>query len=91
VSVIPRTPEEEAAILASEAEVAEVIEKRSRERTTRATIEEQFAAAFVSNKAFLEIVTPTNVQVLAQVRALTRQMNGIGMLVANRFDLGGEE
>jgi uncharacterized UPF0160 family protein len=91
VSVIPRTPEEEAAILDSETEVAELIEGYSSEVETRSTIEEEFVAALASNEEFLENATPSNVQVINQVKSLTRQISGIGMIVANRLDLGGEE
>lgn len=33
--------------------------------------------ALVSNREFLQDATPTNAEVLAQVRSLTRQMNGL--------------
>lgn len=39
-------------------------------------------AAFTANRSYLAIPTPTNAQVAAQVRALTRQNQGLIRLVA---------
>lgn len=38
--------------------------------------------AFVANRTYLAIAAPTNAQVVAQVRALTRQNQGLIRLVA---------
>ena len=51
----------------------------------RAQLEAQAAAALISNRAFLEIATPAQQQLLAQVRALTRQHNAIIRLQSNDF------
>jgi hypothetical protein len=50
------------------------------------TITEQAQQALVDNRAFLDITSPTNAQVLAQVKALTRQNNKIIRLLLQRFD-----
>ena len=45
--------------------------------TNTATIGQQAHTAYDNNRTFLALATPTNAQVLAQTRALTRQMNGV--------------
>lgn len=52
----------------------------------RATIEAQAATALAANKAFVAIAAPTNAQNAAQIKALTRQSNGIIRLLLNRLD-----
>ena len=52
----------------------------------RGTIEEQAGAALDANTAYLAIATPTNAQVAAQVKALTRQNNKIIRLALGRLD-----
>lgn len=54
--------------------------------TNRATIQTQAATALDTNRTFLAIATPTNAQTLAQVKALTRQNNGIIRLLLNQLD-----
>lgn len=55
--------------------------------TTAATITTQATTALGVNRTFLALATPTNAQVVAQVRALTRQNNGIIRLLVNRASL----
>jgi len=55
--------------------------------TTAATITTQATTAIGVNRTFLALATPTNAQVVAQVRALTRQNNGIIRLLVNRVSL----
>ncbi len=50
---------------------------------------EQAAAGLVANKTFLALPAPTNAQTLAQVKALTRQMNGLIRLAVH--DLSGTD
>ena len=50
------------------------------------TITEQAVAALVDNRAFLAITSPTQVQVLAQVRDLTRQNQRIIRMLLQAFD-----
>lgn len=50
------------------------------------TIRAQAAQALATNRAFLAIATPTNAQTLAQVKALTRQTNGIIRLLLGALD-----
>jgi hypothetical protein len=50
------------------------------------TITEQAVQALVDNRAFLAIDPPTQVQVLAQVRDLTRQNNRIIRMLLQAFD-----
>jgi hypothetical protein len=52
----------------------------------RTTIEQQAATALTDNATFLALGTPTQAQVLAQVRALTRQTNGLIRLVLGQLD-----
>lgn len=41
------------------------------------TLRDRAAQALATNAAFLAVASPTNAQTLAQVKALTRQVNGI--------------
>lgn len=51
------------------------------------TLRNQAINAAQDNRAFLNIVgTPTNAQILTQVRALTRQNNGIIRILLRRLD-----
>lgn len=56
------------------------------ETGNRTTIEGQALNALQANRDFLALATPTNAQVLAQVKALTRQNNGIIRLALNKLD-----
>lgn len=46
-------------------------------RENEAAIRARAAAALVANREFLDLVAPTGAQVVAQVRALTRQANAL--------------
>jgi hypothetical protein len=50
------------------------------------TLRQQGEQAIVDNKTFVAITNPTNAQVVAQVKALTRQMNGVMRLALGKFD-----
>lgn len=52
------------------------------ERTLRAAA----ATALQGNRGFLALTSPTNAQVLAQVKALTRQNQGIIRLLLGQLD-----
>jgi len=52
----------------------------------RATIQQQATTALDTNRTFLAIASPTNAQTLAQVKALTRQNQGIIRLLLNQLD-----
>jgi hypothetical protein len=52
----------------------------------RLTIEDQARQALVNNRTFVALATPTNAQVLAQTRALSRQVNGIIRMLLNQLD-----
>lgn len=54
--------------------------------TNRQTIEDQAEAALDTNATFLDLTSPTNAQILAQVKALTRQNQGIIRLVLGRLE-----
>lgn len=43
----------------------------------RATIEQQAREALAANRTFLALGAPTNAQTLAEVKALTRQVNAL--------------
>lgn len=51
-----------------------------------ATIRQQAETALAANRTFLALGAPTNAQTLAQVRALTRQMNGLIRLTISHLD-----
>lgn len=52
----------------------------------RTALQEKAAQALSVNAAFLAIASPTNVQTLAQVKALTRECNGLIRLALNLLD-----
>lgn len=54
--------------------------------TNRDTLRQQAIAALDANAAYLAIVAPTNAQVAAQVRLLTRESNGIIRLLFDRVE-----
>jgi expansin (peptidoglycan-binding protein) len=56
------------------------------EQANRATLEQQAATALTGNRDFLALASPTNAQVVAQVKALTRQNNGVIRLILGRLD-----
>lgn len=56
------------------------------ERTVEATIRERADTALATNASFLNRANPTNAQVVEQVKALTRQSNGLIRLALRRFD-----
>ena len=55
--------------------------------TTAATITTQATTAIGLNRTFLALVTPSNADVVAHVRRLSRQNNGIIRLLVNRASL----
>lgn len=56
------------------------------EETNRATIEQQAISALTANRSFVAIATPTNAQNAAQIKALSRQVNGLIRMVFARLD-----
>lgn len=56
------------------------------EMVNRAAIVEQAVAALASNAAYLALPSPTQAQAVAQVAALTRQVNGLARLLLQRLD-----
>ena len=54
--------------------------------TNETTIRDRATTALADNKAFLALTSPTNAQNAAQVKALTRQVNGLIRLTLRRFD-----
>ena len=52
----------------------------------RATIQAQAAIALDTNRTFVALASPSNAQVVAQVKALARQNNGIIRLLLNQLD-----
>lgn len=62
-------------------------ENTSKEQeVNRTTISEQVDIALANNRIFLQRVSPSNGQILDQVRDLTIQMNKLIRLVTNRLD-----
>lgn len=54
--------------------------------TNRATIEDRARTALATNRTFLGLSSPTNAQNAAQIKALTRQMNGVIRLLLGQLD-----
>lgn len=54
--------------------------------TNRATLLQQGIAALASNITYLNIVSPTTAQAIAQVAALTKQVDALMRLAANQLD-----
>lgn len=52
----------------------------------RSTIESQAEAALAANRTYLALSSPTNAQNLAQIRALTRQTQGLIRLLLGQLD-----
>lgn len=50
------------------------------------TIRDRAALALTGNSAFLALATPTNAEAVAQIRALTRQVNGLIRLTIGHLD-----
>jgi hypothetical protein len=50
------------------------------------TIKSQVAAAITANKAYVANQTPTTAQTTAQVKALSRQVNGVMRLLTGQLD-----
>lgn len=61
-------------------------ERIAREQNNEATIRDRADTALATNAAFLNRANPTNAQVVEQVKALTRQNNGLIRLALRRFD-----
>lgn len=62
------------------------IDAAQAERANETTIRDKATAALTDNKTFLALSSPTNAQVVAQVKALTRQNNALIRLLLQRFD-----
>lgn len=56
--------------------------EQDNEETIRAAAKDALAV----NKAFVALASPSNAQVVAQVKAVSRQMNGLIRLVNNQLD-----
>lgn len=54
--------------------------------TNRDSLHSKAQAALTNNATYLAITAPTNAQVVAQVRALTRQVNALIRLEINQLD-----
>lgn len=50
------------------------------------TLSQRAQTALANNQTFLNLTNPTNAQVLSQVRALTRQTNGLIRFLLNELD-----
>lgn len=69
---------------AAEARAAQAAD--AAEVANAATIRDRAAQALSTNSDFLALASPTNAQTLAQVKALTRQINGLIRLTLGRLD-----
>jgi hypothetical protein len=62
---------------------------RAAERANGNTLRTRANNALATNRTFLALLAPTTAEVVAQVRALSRQMNNLARLASN--DLGGTD
>ena len=81
--------EEERPYTAEENAAADAAEAARAVGANREVLTERARSALVSNREFLAVASPTNAQTLAQVRALTRQMNSALRLILG--DLSGTD
>lgn len=58
----------------------------AREQDNETTIRDAAEQALAANRTFLALTNPTNAQVVAQVKALTRQNSALIRLALGRFD-----
>lgn len=87
--LLPDTDDYATAAPVVQAHPAKVTEYRAAlqaQATNEQTIKDRAATALQGNRDFLALQTPTNAQVLAQVRALTRQATGLIRLALKRFE-----
>ncbi len=56
------------------------------DEVTRRTIEDRAVTALDANAAFLALASPTNAQVLTQVKVLTRECTAVIRLLLGRLD-----
>lgn len=66
-----------------EAEKARALQVLTSRDDSEMTNAQAVAAALAANQTFLGLTSPTNLQVVAQVRALTRQVNALARIVRN--------
>lgn len=52
----------------------------------QSTVQQQAQAALVNNRTYLAVGSPNNAQVVAQMRALTQQVQGLIRLALQQFD-----
>ncbi len=73
---------------ASNAQVShtETTPEQQTQQTNRRTIEQQATDALATNRTFAGIASPTAAQTTAQVKALTRQTNGVIRLLLGQLD-----
>lgn len=74
-------------VLAAHAATARAESTREQtEQTNATTLHVRAGQALAVNTTFLALPSQTNAQLAAQVKALTRQNNGLIRLILNRFD-----
>jgi hypothetical protein len=56
------------------------------ERANENTLRDNLRQALSDNKAFLAIASPTNAQLLAQIKPLTRQVDALMRIALGQFD-----
>lgn len=74
----PLTVDETAAFVAEAA--------AARDATNATTLEDRARAALTANATFLALASPTNAQVVAQVRLLTKECNALIRLAVSALD-----
>lgn len=58
----------------------------STESVNRLSLEDSARTALANNRTFLAVTSPTNAQIAAQVKALSRQNNALIRLLLNQLD-----
>lgn len=76
----------ESVLSAHPAKAQAALDQAATEQTNETTIRDKATQALADNKTFLALSSPSNAQVVAQVKALTRQNNALIRLVLRRFD-----
>lgn len=85
-SATPMTAEEQAERDAAAQQQAERDQVEAAREANRATLEQRATQALMTNATFLALASPSNSDVIAQVRALTRECSAVIRLHLRRLE-----
>ena len=85
-TTVPLTAEEQAERDAMAVEYEQQRQAEGTRTANRQTIEDAARKALASNRTYLGLSSPTNAQNAAQLKALTRQVNGLIRLALSELD-----